>query len=63
MIWGDTHLKHNDRIRKLNEWHRWFAWHPVQLTDGRWAWLCDLMRRGQYWHTPEAWWEWEYRPI
>lgn len=27
------------------EWHRWFAWRPVILNDGRLAWLRWLERR------------------
>lgn len=23
---------------------RWFAWRPVRLEDGRWAWLCFVER-------------------
>lgn len=25
--------------------HRWYAWHPVRLRDGRWAWLEVVLRR------------------
>lgn len=39
---------------KEREWHRWFAWHPVQVGDGteafsfegsHKAWLCFVERR------------------
>lgn len=30
-------------------WHRWFAWHPVPLIDGGWAWLRVVERRHRYW--------------
>lgn len=26
-------------------WHPWFAWRPVKLKDGRWAWRRTIMRR------------------
>lgn len=26
-------------------WHRYFAWTPVKLVDGRMAWLCFVQRR------------------
>jgi hypothetical protein len=26
-------------------WERWFAWHPVELTDGRIVWLRRVERR------------------
>ena len=25
-----------------NEWRPWFAWYPVRLKDGRWAWLHNI---------------------
>lgn len=25
--------------------HRWYAWRPVHLQDGRWAWLEAVYRR------------------
>lgn len=28
----------------MNDWHKWFAWHPVQLPTG-WAWLRTVERR------------------
>jgi hypothetical protein len=27
------------------QWHRWFAWRPVELVNGRFAWLRWLERR------------------
>lgn len=63
MIWGRTKQQAHDRLRALNQWQPWFAWHPVQLDDGRWAWLRTVERRGQYLHGGwEVYWEWEYRP-
>jgi len=36
----------NERKPKLwREWTRWFAWRPVRLMDGRWAWLCHVARK------------------
>ena len=32
-------------LAQLAEWHRWFAWFPVMLPDGRTAWLCWVERR------------------
>jgi hypothetical protein len=31
--------------RDLTRWHFWWAWRPVQLKDGRWAWLERVGRR------------------
>lgn len=33
MIWG---TKYNERA--VEEHPTWFAWRPVHLVDGRWAW-------------------------
>jgi hypothetical protein len=43
------------------EWHRWFAWHPVVLPDGRLPWLRWLERRDV--SPPEPNWgiDYEYR--
>lgn len=38
MIWG---VKHTDR----DTGYKWFAWHPVHLTDGRWAWLHQIKKK------------------
>lgn len=27
------------------EWHKWFAWYPVKLLNGRWTWLTTVYRR------------------
>jgi hypothetical protein len=34
--------------------HRWFAWRPVRLWYGEWAWLRPVMRArvGKYGHLP-----------
>ncbi len=28
------------------EWHRWYAWRPIQTRDGQRVWLRWLWRRG-----------------
>lgn len=38
MIWTNK--------RYLREWHRWFAWYPVQVGDGTTtAWLMTVERK------------------
>jgi len=37
MIWGK-------RKGSGHQWSRWFAWHPVELIDGRYAWLENIER-------------------
>lgn len=48
MVYGET----NDEYlaRKLR-WHRWFAWRPVTLKDGRHVWLQVIERR---FYTPHS---------
>jgi len=45
MIWGKSKTK-KLAWRKLKA-SRWFAWYPVHLEDGRWAWLEFV--RYEYW--------------
>lgn len=40
MVWG----KLNSERKDLGEWHVWFAWYPVHLEDGQWAWLQRVRR-------------------
>ncbi len=44
MIFGRAH-----KDKKVGAAARWFAWYPVQLYDGRWAWLQTL-RRTKWWN-------------
>lgn len=48
---------------RVTPWHRWFAWRPTKLTDGRWVWLETVERRAcrhygmdvlVYWETRRA---------
>jgi len=55
MIWGHR--------QDPNLWFRWYAWRPVNLVDGRWAWLEVLERR--YIQDTKSRFDlaiWEYRP-
>jgi hypothetical protein len=38
-------MKFGRPISELREWHRWFAWHPVSIEDGRIVWLEVVERR------------------
>lgn len=29
---------------RLRPWHRWFAWRPVHVGDGKWVWLETVWR-------------------
>lgn len=60
MIWGSTNAEKDARIKALAQWRPWFAWHPVQTIDGRWAWLRTVERRGQYVWADYPVWVWDY---
>ncbi len=47
LIWGTS----EDR-----DWCKWFAWYPVHLEDGRWAWAGTVERR-----RLRSWHDWSYR--
>jgi hypothetical protein len=40
MQWGEPWAIARERRRLMGdkEWRRWFAWYPVRLNDGTWAW-------------------------
>lgn len=33
------------RWKRIQQWHTWFAWRPVRLTDNRCVWLERVLRR------------------
>lgn len=38
------------------DWHDWFAWHPVKLSNGTWIWLETIQRKmvwAYYWEDYE----------
>jgi hypothetical protein len=45
MIWGKT-FKQQEREQE-NKDMSWFAWYPIQLTNGRWLWW-EYVRRFKY---------------
>lgn len=47
-----------DRLRRIEKWYRWFAWHPVCF-DGGWAWLSTIERRYEY-QVIYAYWEYRF---
>lgn len=50
-------------FKNRTTWHRWFAWHPVQV-ERQIAWMCWVERRGvpayDFW---EPFLQWEYREL
>jgi hypothetical protein len=55
-----------ERRRAKEEWHRWFAWHPVRVASRHCLWLEFIERKGTYegfigdYANP---WSFEYRPL
>jgi hypothetical protein len=37
---GTAHVQQNEF-----EWHRWYAWRPIRLEDGRFVWLEAVERK------------------
>jgi hypothetical protein len=48
MIWGETF---DHRKARMLAPHLWFAWRPIRLVTGEWAWLTNVMR---------VWWDDKY---
>jgi hypothetical protein len=51
------------KIKRLEQWHDWFAWHPVRLGENHCRWLETIQRKGslKWGEYPDEWWEWEYK--
>jgi hypothetical protein len=39
-------------IKRKTTWHLWFAWHPVYVGNGKYAWLQRVWRM-----QGEQWWQ------
>lgn len=50
--------------RDLTQWHRWFAWRPVEVAPGDWRWLEFVRRAGEF-HIGifGGLWLWTYHPL
>jgi len=62
MKWsGETE---EQRMVREDEWHKWFAWFPLQMPDGTWVWLERVERRARrYIRANEGAYLWVYREI
>lgn len=50
------------KIERKQEWHDWFAWHPVRLGEHDCRWLETVERKGELQFCFEGFcWEYEYR--
>jgi len=53
MRWGKSEKEWDE----LELWHKWFSWHPVQITNGphkgKWVWLEVIFRslRRSRWYS------------
>jgi hypothetical protein len=57
-----------EKRREKENWHYWFAWHPVMATDDdglTWrVWLEFVYRSGKYWSLwGDKGWEWKYKVL
>lgn len=58
---GETY---DERIGRLTNWHRWFAWHPIKVSDHDCRWLEYVERKITYEHfTYDTFTKREYRAI
>ena len=52
MIFGKTYSQQERdlqaEIAERAKWRTWFAWFPVELSDGRWAWWQNVEVREVY---------------
>lgn len=65
MIFGQTHEERTKAAAVANQ-EIWYAWRPVQLEDGRFAW-CEYVRR-EWWRDPHIFQDkddsrWKYYPL
>lgn len=52
------------RINRIQNWHCWFAWHPVQVAEHDCRWLETVERKGTFVDMLplSSFWKWQYRP-
>ena len=58
MIFGKTDSEKRDIYERRMQPGPWFAWYPVKLVDGRYAWLSTIYRQPTqgYYCEGETWW-------
>lgn len=56
---ADKRLADNQEDERLQEWHFWFAWHPVRLDDNEVRWMEIVGRKAIYYYGEFS--RWEYR--
>lgn len=59
--YGETQV---EKRKRLSQWHRWFAWRPVKVSDHDCRWLETVERKGLFWHSLfDEGCDWEYRGL
>ena len=59
--WHSGISKTKQRI-KLEDWHTWFAWHPVRCDDNLYHWLEYVFRKGDFrGYGDDVYWEYLIR--
>ena len=58
---GETYGEH---IKRMAQWHKWFAFHPVQVGPHDYRWLEYVQKKGIYTYnyTGEDW-KWSYKSL
>lgn len=52
------------RYFKKKEWHKWFAWYPVEVAERDCRWMETIERKGNLIiYSGDCYWEFEYRAI
>lgn len=60
----DCGLTPRSKRKLLSNWHKKFAWLPIQLGDNDCRWLEYIERKGMYCPNPYmSIWLWDYRAI
>lgn len=63
--WRERRDAQQAEIKRLENWHTWFAWYPVRVTDTRdCRWLETVFRKGSndIDMCGDQFWNWEYKP-
>jgi len=64
MIYGKTNKQRLREVKRIEDWHVWFAWKPITLNGGRICWLQRVMRKGEWCCSYDGGsWEYDYKEV